>query len=36
MQQLGHTDVSMTSLYANILPEENGHLVNRIVRDEVL
>lgn len=33
MQQLGHSDISMTSLYANILPEENGHLANKIIRD---
>lgn len=34
MQQLGHSDISMTSLYADILPEENGHLANKILRDE--
>lgn len=34
MQQLGHSDISMTSLYASILPEENGHLANKILRDE--
>lgn len=34
MQQLGHSDISMTTLYANILPEENGHLANKIHRDE--
>lgn len=34
MQQLGHSDMSMTALYANILPEENGHLANKILRDE--
>jgi site-specific recombinase XerD len=34
MQQLGHSDISMTALYANILPEENGHLANKILRDE--
>lgn len=34
MQQLGHSDISMTALYANILPEENGHLANKIHRDE--
>ena len=34
MQQLGHSDISMTTLYANILPEENGHLVNKIRRDD--
>jgi site-specific recombinase XerD len=34
MQQLGHSDISMTTLYANILPEENGHLANKILRDE--
>lgn len=34
MQQLGHSDISMTALYANILPEENGHWANKIQRDE--
>ena len=34
MQQLGHSDISMTTLYANILPEENGHLANKIRRDD--
>jgi hypothetical protein len=34
MQQLGHSDISMTALYANILPEENGHLANKIMRDD--
>ena len=34
MQQLGHSDMSMTTLYANILPEDNGHLANKILRDE--
>jgi integrase len=33
-KQLGHTDISMTSLYASILPEDNGRLANTIVRDE--
>ena len=33
-QQLGHSDISITSLYADILPEENGKLANKIVRDE--
>lgn len=32
--QLGHADISMTSLYARILPEENGKLANSISRDE--
>lgn len=34
MRQLGHSDISMTSLYADILPEENGRLANMIQRDE--
>jgi integrase/recombinase XerD len=34
MQQLGHSDISMTTLYANVLPEDNGHIANKIVRDE--
>jgi integrase/recombinase XerD len=33
MQQLGHSDISMTALYANILPEEIGLLANKIKRD---
>lgn len=33
-RQLGHTNIGMTSLYADILPEENGHLANMIKRDE--
>lgn len=32
-QQLGHSSISMTSLYANILPEENGRLANMIRRE---
>jgi site-specific recombinase XerD len=31
--QLGHSDIAMTSLYANILPEDKGHLAQMIVRD---
>ena len=34
MRQLGHTDIGMTSLYAGILPEENGRLANKIVRED--
>lgn len=33
-KQLGHTDIAMTSLYASILPEDNGHLANQISRDD--
>ena len=33
-RQLGHSDIAMTALYADILPEENGTLANKIVRDE--
>jgi integrase len=29
-RQLGHSNISMTSLYADILPEENGTLANMI------
>jgi len=32
-RQLGHSSISMTALYSGILPEENGHLANQIVRD---
>jgi len=32
-QQLGHSNIAMTSHYANILPEENGILANKIQRD---
>ena len=32
-QQLGHSDIAMTSLYADILPEMNGKLANQIRRD---
>ena len=32
-KQLGHADIGMTALYSGILPEENGHLANQIVRD---
>ena len=33
-RQLGHSNISMTALYSGILPEENGVLANKIVRDE--
>jgi site-specific recombinase XerD len=33
-KQLGHSDIAMTSLYANILPEMNGTLANKISRDD--
>ena len=33
-KQLGHSSIVMTSLYANILPEMNGALANKISRDE--
>jgi len=32
-RQLGHSNISMTALYSEILPEENGVLANQIVRD---
>lgn len=32
-KQLGHSNIAMTTLYADILPEENGKLANTIVRD---
>lgn len=32
-KQLGHSDISMTSLYADILPESNYQLANSISRD---
>ena len=31
--QLGHSTITMTSLYAEIMPEENGTLANMISRD---
>ena len=34
-QQLGHSDISMTALYADILPEENLRLANKIQRDDL-
>lgn len=33
-KQLGHQDITMTSLYAHILPEDNGILANSISRDD--
>lgn len=33
-KQLGHSDIGMTSLYADVLPEENGKLANKISREE--
>ncbi len=32
-KQLGHANISMTAHYANILPEQNGTLANKIERD---
>jgi integrase len=32
-KQLGHAQISMTALYADVLPEENGKLANMIRRD---
>lgn len=32
-RQLGHSSIAMTALYADIMPEENGMLANKIVRD---
>lgn len=32
-KQLGHSDISMTSLYSHILPEDNSRLANSISRD---
>lgn len=32
-RQLGHSNIAMTALYAEIMPEENGVLANKIVRD---
>ena len=32
-KQLGHAQVTMTALYADVLPEENGKLANMITRD---
>lgn len=33
-KQLGHTSLTMTALYADVLPEANGRLANKIRRDE--
>lgn len=33
-KQLGHASLNMTSLYADILPEENHKLANKILDDE--
>ncbi|MFZ5451848.1 MAG: tyrosine-type recombinase/integrase [Thermodesulfobacteriota bacterium] len=33
-KQLGHAQIAMTALYADVLPEENGKLANMIRRDE--
>jgi integrase/recombinase XerD len=32
-KQLGHSDISMTALYADIMPEDNSRLANSISRD---
>jgi len=32
-KQLGHTQIAMTALYADVLPSENGNLANMIRRD---
>jgi len=32
-KQLGHSQMNMTALYADVLPSENGNLANMIVRD---
>ena len=29
-KQLGHSKISMTALYADVLPSENGSLANKI------
>jgi len=33
-KQLGHAQISMTALYSDVLPEQNGKLANMIKRDE--
>lgn len=33
-KMLGHSQIAMTALYADVLPEENGKLANMIRRDE--
>lgn len=30
-KQLGHSDLNMTTLYADIMPEENGRIANKIL-----
>jgi integrase len=32
-KQLGHSSLNMTSLYADIMPEENGEIANKILDD---
>jgi site-specific recombinase XerD len=32
-KQLGHSNINMTSLYADILPSENGKLANKIIEN---
>lgn len=32
-KQLGHAGINMTSLYADVMPEENGVLANQILED---
>jgi site-specific recombinase XerD len=32
-KQLGHSQINMTALYADVLPSENGNLANMIVRN---
>ena len=34
-RQSGHSGIGMTAFYAEIIPEENGVLANKIVRDSI-
>ena len=34
-KQLGHSSIAMTALYSDILPEQNGSLANKIVREDL-
>lgn len=34
-KQLGHADLNMTSLYTDVLPEQNGRLANKMANDPI-
>jgi site-specific recombinase XerD len=35
-KQLGHSKISMTALYADVLPSENGNLANKIRQKDIM